>query len=268
MVERTNRILLLGSIGAIIAAMIFFGLKGWNNIVASNLGKFNDFSIPVMLGFSFLAGAVSFFAPCSFALFPGYITLYVVADKEKKEHPLKLGILVSLGVITFFMLLSGVIIIVGKGIIQYLGYVAPGIGFILIIMGLILFAGYSFKTNLVQNVLDKLKSKELRSERNIYLFGIGCGAASIGCTLPLLFAMIIVPLTTGKILTVFLSLLVFSIAMCVLMMLVTFLVSWSENNVIKKMIQSTGKIKKFGGLALLLIGGYLVYYNIFYSMLL
>ncbi len=266
--KRSFKILLLGLIAVIFIALIVIGLKSWSNLVVPNLGKINQFPLPVLLGFSFLAGTVSFFAPCAFALFPGYTAFYLGLEDEKKEHPAKLGIIASLGVITFFIFLSIIVIIIGKEIIKYLGYIAPTIGFILIILGLILFAGYSFKTNLIHKTLDKLKSKEIRSKRNIYLFGFGYGAASIGCTLPLLFTMIIVPLTTGKILNVFLSLLVYSIAINILMIFVTYLVAWSENNLIKKMVKSTRTIKKLSGLALIIIGGYLVYYNIVYSMIL
>ena len=91
---------------------------------------------------------------------------------------------------------------------------------------------------------------------------------SLGCTLPLLFAMIIVPLTQGKIFAVFLSLLVYALAMSILMIFVTYLVAWSETKILSKMVKSTGTIKKLSGLALIIIGAYLVYYNTVYSMLL
>jgi len=265
---KKSKILWLGLVIVIFIALMVVGLKGWNSLVVPNLGKISQFSLPLLLGFSFLAGAVSFFAPCSFALFPGYVAFYLGSEDEKKEHPAKLGIMASLGVVSFFIVLSLFIVVIGKGIMKYLGYVAPTIGFLLIIMGIILFAGYSFKTGMVQRVLNKLKSKETRSKRNMYLFGVAYGAVSLGCTLPLLFAMIIAPLTTGKILIVVLSLMVYAIAMSILMIFVTYLVAWSEDNLIKKMIKSTGTIKKLSGLALIVIGAYLVYYNIFYSMLL
>jgi len=246
----------------------FIGLEGWNNFVAPNLGKISQFSLPLLLGFALFAGAVSFFAPCSFALFPGYIAFYLGAKEKRKVHPAKLGIMASLGVISFFLVLSGILMIFGKGIMPYLGYVAPIIGFLLIIFGAILFAGYAFKTSLIQKALDKFKSEETRSKRNMFLFGLGYGAVSLGCTLPLLFAMIIVPLTQGKIFVVFLSLIVYALAMSILMIFVTYLVAWSEDKLLKKMVKSTGTIKKISGLILMLIGAYLVYYNLFYSMLL
>jgi cytochrome c-type biogenesis protein len=247
--------------------IIVAGLKGWSDLVVPNLARLNRLPLPALLGFSFTAGMVSFFAPCAFALFPGYAAFYLGTDEEEREHPAVLGMVASAGVVSFFVLLSAVIIVIGKGIVRYLGYAAPAMGFILIILGLILLAGYSFKTGVIQKLIEKLKSEETRSKRNIYLYGFGYGAVSIGCTLPLLFALIIVPLTAGKIFTVFLSLLVFSAAMCIPMILVTYLVAWSENNLIMKMVKSTVTIKKLSGLALVLIGAFLVYYNLVYSML-
>lgn len=265
---KSNKTLLALFVAIIFIVLIMVGLIGWSDLVVPNLGKISQFPLPVLLGFSFLAGAVSFFAPCAFALLPGYVAFYLGYKEEKRIHPAKLGAMASLGIITFFILLSLIISIVGIRIAQYLYYIVPAIGFILIVLGFLLFAGYSFKTNLIQRSLDTLKSKETRSLRNIYLYGFGYGVVSIGCTLPLLFAMIIIPMTTGKIFTVFSSLLVYSIAMSVLMTFVTYLVAWSENNLINKMIKSTGNIKRLSGLALIVIGAYLVYYNIFYSMLL
>ena len=266
--SKANKILLLILVAILFVALMVVGLKGWTALVVPNLGKLSQFSLPLLLAFSLLAGAVSFFSPCSFALFPGYAAFYLGSEEEKKEHPAKLGAMASLGVISFFIVLSIILIIVGNSFTRYLGYVAPTIGFLLVALGIILFAGYSFKTPFIQKALDKFKSKETRSKRNMYLFGVGYGAVSMGCTLPLLFALIIVPLTTGRISTVFLSLLVYGIAMSMLMIGVTYLVAWSEDRLIKKMVKSTGTIKKVSGLALIVIGGYLVYYNIFYSMLL
>ena len=264
--ETLRKGVLLGFVIAGIAVLMLVGLRGWNLLVLPNLARMNEFPLYLLLGFSFLAGMVSFFAPCAFALFPGYVAIYLGSEVERYQ-PVQLGMMASLGVASFFILLSIIIMIFGQAVTSYLKYVAPTIGFILILLGTILFVGYSFKTQLIQSILDKLKSKEPREKRNIFLFGVGYGAVSIGCTLPLLFAMIIIPLMTGKMFHVFLSLLIYSTAMSTLMILVTYLVYWSENNLIKKMIGSTGTIKRISGLVLILIGGYTVYKNIFSSML-
>lgn len=264
----SNKILLVGII-IIFVALIITGLKGWNNLVVPNLGKLSQFSLSLLLGFSFLAGLVSFFSPCAFALFPGYIAFYLGSGngKGKKESPSKLGIMASLGVISFFLFLSFIIMVIGKSITRYLGFLAPSVGAVIFLLGLVLFLGYSFKTPLLQGVIERFRTKETRTKGNIYLFGVGYGALSLGCTFPLLFALVIMPLTSGKIFTVFLSLLVYALAMSVLMVGVTYLVAFSEERIIRKMVSSTGTIKKLSGVALIIIGAYLLYYNIFYGML-
>jgi cytochrome c-type biogenesis protein len=265
--KNPKRVLVLGGVTLLFIAIMAVGVTGWTRLVFPNLGRISQFPLPLLLGFSFLAGMVSFFAPCAFALFPGYIAFYLGTEGERGEHPAKLGIVASSGVISFFLLLSAVLITVGAGIVPYLRYLAPTIGLILIVLGLLLFSGYSFKAGWVQGALDRVRSEERRSKRNIYLFGFGYGAVSLGCTLPLLFALIIIPLTAGKVFPVFASLLVYAIAMSLLMVLVTYLVSWSENELIRKMVRSTGTVKKLSGLVLVLIGAFLVYYNLYYSML-
>lgn len=262
-----NKLFLLGLIVVFIVVLAGLGLGGWLRFIVPNLGKVSGFSLPALLGFSFLAGAVSFFAPCSFVLFPGYIAFYLGLGEEKKVHPIKLGLVASLGVMSFFVMLSAVIIALGSGVVRYFSYIAPAVGFLLVVFGLILFLGYSFRTDAMQTVFSRLKSKERRSGWNMYLFGFGYGVVSLGCTLPLLFAMIIVPLTDGKIFNVFLSVVTYAAAMSALMIFVTYLVWWSEDRVIKRMVQSTAMIKKLSGVALIIIGAYLVYYNVFYSMI-
>lgn len=264
-----NKIILAGMGILFIVSIMFIGLQGWNNFVATNLGKVSGFSLPVLLGFALFAGAVSFFAPCAIGLFPGYIAFYLGSEKSgrEKENPAKLGAMASLGILSFFMVLSLIIVVLGKGVTSYLKYVAPIIGFIILILGAILFLGYSFKTSYIQRVFDKFKTQEKRSKRNMYLFGAGYGAVSLGCTLPLLFAMIIVPLTSGNIFNTFLSLINYGAGMSILMVFATYVVAWSESNFISKMVRSGATIKKWSGIVLMLIGAFLIWYNLAYSMI-
>jgi len=261
-----NKIILAGIGILIITAVMFIGLQGWNNFVVTNLGKISNFSLPLLLGFALFAGAVSFFAPCAIGLFPGYIAFYLGSQKsnEKTNSPAKLGTMAALGVLSFFIILSIIIFILGKGVTSYLKYVAPVIGFIILIFGAILFLGYSFKTSYIQKVFDKFKSQE---KRNMYLFGAGYGAVSLGCTLPLLFALIIIPLTNGQIFNTFLSLIIYGFGMGILMMVATYMVAWSESNFINKMVRSGATIKKWSGIILMMVGIFLIWYNLNYSMI-
>ncbi|KKL06991.1 hypothetical protein LCGC14_2590520, partial [marine sediment metagenome] len=68
--ETLRKGVLLGFVIAGIAVLMLVGLRGWNLLVLPNLARMNEFPLYLLLGFSFLAGMVSFFAPCAFALFP------------------------------------------------------------------------------------------------------------------------------------------------------------------------------------------------------
>ena len=146
-------------------------------------------------------------------------------------------------------------------------FLALIVGLIILVSGVILFVGYSFKLRFMQKVFDKFKTKKTRSKRNIYLFGIGYGAASIGCTLPLLFALIIIPISTGKIMEVLLSLIVYALSMSLILVLLTFISSLAKKNIYHQLIKKTGINKAASGIVLIIVGAFMIYYNLLFSML-
>ena len=251
--------------------LLIGGFKFWNTYVVPGFSQLATAGIAFWLVFAFLAGMASFFAPCSFALFPGYIAYYLGTSKEEdhsqKVKPAKLGFLAALGVLVFFMILSAILLLSGKAVVPYLFYIAPAVGIIILLAGILLVAGTTFKVGALQKFLNKFKSKEERSGRNIFLFGIGYGGASLGCTLPLLFVLVVTPLTQGKLGLVFTSFLVYGVAMSSLMIGTTYLVHKQRHTWVQKLSASTVTIKRISGIVLIIVGGYLIYYNMFFSML-
>jgi cytochrome c-type biogenesis protein len=254
-----------------IIAVTAFGFKFWTAYVVPGISQLETAGVTFWLFFAFFAGLASFFAPCSFTLFPAYIAYFLGTTEEQnhnvKVHPAKIGFMAALGVFVFFLILSGILLASGKAIVPYLFYVAPAVGIILIIAGILLVAGKTFKVGALQNILNKFKSKEQRSNRNIFLFGVGYGGASLGCTLPLLFALIVTPLSQGKLGLTFISFLVYAFAMSLLMIVVTYIVHKQRHTLIDKLSASTVTIKRVSGIILILVGVYLTYYNIVFSML-
>ncbi len=253
-----------------ITILIFIGvagLLGWNTLIVPALGKIESFSFPLLIGFSFLAGAISFFAPCSFALFPGYVAFYIGSKEDKKVKPWELGLFASAGIISFFMVLSIILILPGKYLKEYLKFLAPIVGLIVFISGILLFVGYSFKLQFMQKLFNKFKTKKPRSRRNIYLFGLGYGAASVGCTIPLLFTLIIIPISAGKIIEVFLSLLAYALSMSFILVLLTSISSLAKKNIYNQLIRKTGIIKAASGIVLIFVGAFMIYYNLLFTML-
>ena len=269
--KKLNRLLIVLLVGVGLILLVGVGFKFWTAYVVPGFSQLATAGITFWLVFAFLAGMASFFAPCSFVLFPGYIAYYLGTSKEEnhdpKVKPAKLGFLAALGVLVFFMILSGILLLTGKAIVPYLFYIGPIVGMLVIIAGVLLLAGATFKVGALQKFLNKFKSKEERSGRNIFLFGLGYGGASLGCTLPLLFALIVTPLSQGKLGLVFVSFLVYAVGMSLLMILTTYIVHKQQHILIDKLSASTVWIKRISGILLILIGGYLTYYNLFFSML-
>ena len=269
--KKINMYLTVLLVGIGLIFLLVGGLKFWNAYVVPGFSQLATAGIGFWLVFAFLAGMASFFSPCSFLLFPGYIAYYLGTSKETnhdpKVKPAKLGFLAALGVLVFFMILSGILLLTGKAIVPYLFYIAPIVGILVILAGVLLLAGTTFKVGALQKFLNKFKTKEERSGRNIFLFGVGYGGASLGCTLPLLFALIVTPLSQGKLGLVFISFMVYAFGMSLLMILTTYIVHKQRHILIDKLSASTVWIKRVSGILLILIGSYLTYYNLFFSML-
>jgi ABC-type anion transport system duplicated permease subunit len=63
--KKANKILLIVIAVLFIGIATYVGLKSWSGFVVPNLEKISQFPLPILFGFALLAGAISFFAPCS-----------------------------------------------------------------------------------------------------------------------------------------------------------------------------------------------------------
>ena len=84
--DRARRALSPGStVAASLGAVILLGLVGslaWTRGALVGL-RFVEFDSPLSLAaLGFLAGIGGFFAPCAFALFPGYVSYYLSASGD------------------------------------------------------------------------------------------------------------------------------------------------------------------------------------------
>jgi len=105
--------------GAALGGLVLLGVIGW---VAWNQGalvglRWVEFDSPLTLAaFGFVAGIGAFFAPCAFALFPGYISYYLTSvgtGRETAGRSVALGLTCAAGSAVFFALAGIVITLVG-----------------------------------------------------------------------------------------------------------------------------------------------------------
>lgn len=268
-----KKTLLLAIFFVLALAFILAGsFYGWPEVISAYFGHGGSYSLTMLLVFGFLAGAFSFFAPCAFVLLPGYVSYYLAQTENRDDsqnkilHSISIGLVAGLGAIIFFLFLGVGVSLVGSSLSHYLIRIKPLIALFILILGIMLLANVSMDLSKIRNLIpipfSGRQDMDSISLRGFFLYGFGYGLATTGCTFPIFISLIIVPITSGRFLTGFLTFVSFALAMGLFMIATTVLIGFSRDALIKKMITSTKWIKRISGLILILAGLYLGYFFI------
>lgn len=141
--------------------------------------------------FAIGAGAATFFAPCSYALLPGYVGYYVAATGEERA-PLagaaSRGLAAAAGAIAVLVALSIVAIVAGAALERALPFLEYGVGIALIALGAWIVRG---GTGAVHVLLPKRRA----TVTGFVAFGAMYALAAVACVLPLFLALALRSLT-------------------------------------------------------------------------
>lgn len=143
------------------------------------------------MAFALGAGVATFFAPCSYALLPGYVGYYVAATEN--ESPPMRGILArggaaALGALGSFSILAAVAVAASDLVERYLVAVEVLVGVLFIALGIAVVSG---RTGSLHVPLPKRRSTIL----GFGLFGAVYALAATACVLPLFVAVALQSLT-------------------------------------------------------------------------
>jgi cytochrome c-type biogenesis protein len=147
--------------------------------------------LPVSLTLAAVGGGVAaFFAPCAFPLLPGYVGYYL-SDAEADTPlggALLRGVAASVGVLAVFAVLAVVVLAIGRALVNYLVYVEPLIGLVLVALGVAMVAG---RTPTLHLALPARRTSAL----GFLVFGAGYAVAATGCMVGV-FGAVVVEATT------------------------------------------------------------------------
>ncbi len=251
------------AVGLSLSGLLLLGLIGW---VAWTYGalaglRWVEFDAPLSLAaLGFLAGIGAFFAPCAFALFPGYVSYYLAASGEggRIGRALGLGLSCAAGSVLFFALVGTAITLVGGAISPYLIGTKPFIALGVVALGVVQIADVRMPSLALP--LGAGSRRGLPVAAAVFLYGFGYALASTGCTLPLYVSITVIPLTSGFSGAALLTFLAFAIAMALMMIVTSLLVGLAKVNLLRTLQASTVWIKRASGLVLILAGLYLGYF--------
>ncbi len=251
----------LGAAGGLVLLGLI-GYLAWNKGALIGL-RWVEFDSPVTLAaFGFVTGVGAFFAPCAFALFPGYISCYVASTGTGSEgagRSLMLGLSCAGGSTVFFALTGAAITLVGGPISPYLIATKPIIAVAVVLLGIVLLADIRLPSFGVP--IGGLGPR-LPPAAALFLYGFGYALASTGCTLPIYVSIIVLPLTSGFAGAALLTFASFAVAMALMMLLTSVLVGLAKASLLRRLQASTVWIKRASGAMLIVAGLYLGYYYV------
>jgi cytochrome c-type biogenesis protein len=222
------------------------------------LGESSISSVPISI--ALVAGGLAVVNPCGFPLLPAFLSYYLGAEEQRLPRAstrvlqgLLVGALVTLGFLGFFALV-GLPISYGVGAIaRAVPWAGLATGAALALAGLLTLFGRHLRlpTHL------RVQPRRERRLGAMLLFGVGYGAASLGCTLPLFLTLVGASLSGGGKLTTFLA---YGAGMAVVLMALSVLVALAREGAARAVRPLLPHMNRIAGLLLLASGGYLFYY--------
>ena len=214
-------------------------------------------AVPVTVAFA--AGGLAVINPCGFPLLPAFLSFYLGADEQELPRAptqilqgLLVGALVSVGFVGLFALASLPVSFGIALVARAIPWAGLATGALLALAGLVAVTGRRIALPVHLHV-------PIRKERRLgamLLFGVGYGAASLGCTLPLFLTLIAASSGADK-LTVFAA---YAVGTAVVLTALSVLVALAREGVARGVRPLLPYMSRLAGLLLLIAGGYLVYY--------
>src|SRR2546423_103912 len=214
-------------------------------------------AVPVSV--ALVAGGLAVISPCGFPLLPAFLSFYLGAEEDDLPRAptrilqgLLVGALVSAGFLGLFALACLPVSFGVALVARAIPWAGLATGALLALAGLLALSGRRVALPMHLHV-------PVRKERRLgamLLFGVGYGAASLGCTLPLFLTLIAASSGPDK-LTVFAA---YAAGTAVVLMALAVLVAVAREGVARAGRPLLPYMSRIAGLLLVVAGGYLVYY--------
>src|SRR5712691_9100354 len=214
-------------------------------------------TVPVSI--ALVAGGLSVLNPCGFPLLPAFLSFYLGADEERLPpastrvlQGLTVGALVTLGFLGLFAVVGLPISMGVSALAEAIPWAGIATGVVLVVAGLVALAGLRIPVPLH----PRIPIVRERRAGAMLLFGIGYGAGSLGCTLPLFLTLVGASAGGGNV-TAFAA---YGAGMAVVLMAISVLVALLRDGAARAVRPLLPYLGRISGALLLTAGLYLVYY--------
>lgn len=254
--------------------IVLFAGGAWvyTHVVGSLLYRAQSASIlptNLILALAVLAGAASFFSPCSLVITPAFLTYFVEKDAREGIPPsarrlLSAALWIALGIVGVSAVAGLLVGTVGAIVYNFLIYLIPLVGAAFVVLGVMMLLGrgaglawasrYLPGHHVYHRMLDESTGN---SPGELIAFGAAYGAASHSCTLPVVIGMLLLPIAAGSYWLAGIAMLIYGIALAGLMLLMLTL----GQPAVTALRRSIGPYLQYViGTLFLVTGGYLFHY--------
>ena len=209
------------------------------------------------------AGGLSTINPCGFAMLPAYLSFYVGADEgQLPSAPSRMaqGLLTGLMVTGGFLLVFGIVglpITYGATkIVTLIPFAGIALGVALVVFGIATLLGRKIS----MTIANPVKPGQTKQPKTMFVFGLGYGIASLGCTLPVFLAVVGASLATQGTGSALIVLAAYGVGMAIMLILFSTGAALVRDGLVRGVRKVMPYMHRITGTMLTLAGVYLTYY--------
>ncbi len=208
------------------------------------------------LGVAFTAGVLAVLAPCALPMLPSYIAYYMNLDEDDRSIGASLGFAFTVvaGFLAVFLVIGLLPSFALNQVSSRLEFVAPFIGALLVLIGLA--SGFSGFFNMMPAV--NVSAPQKAGYRSFFLYGVGYGAASLACSLPVFILLVLQSSMAGGPLEVLAAFLVYGLGASAVVVPLTLALTYSKGYVHVRLMGVLPWMKKINAAVLILAGLYMI----------
>ncbi len=170
------------------------------------------------------------------------------------------GCLMAAGVLSLFAVAGGAMRLVREALFPVLPWLAVLVGILLVVLGAVLLVRPSVSVEVPAPLRFVQAAAEGRGWFSTYLFGVGYGVASLGCTLPIFLAITGQSLTTGSAREALAVFLAYGAGMSWILVLASLAVALGNILVLRLFRAGMRWVRTAGAAGMIAAGAYLVYF--------
>jgi cytochrome c biogenesis protein CcdA len=198
-------------------------------------------------------GTGSYLPPVA-AVFVGTGLSVVATGRHKAFRGLRIGGIATLGIVLLYLLVGGIVLVVGRWVRPYLASLQLLVGPLLVALGIAYYRGIS-----PLRAIELPERGEL-SDSEFFIFGLLYGVGSLACNLPVFLGVVLSSFFTGSFLSGLAVFAAFAAGMGTLMVGLSVVASLTEGSF--SLGQYAAPVRTVGSAAFVCIGLYVTWYTL------